>query len=305
MPGLSACLGCGQDLSRSPADLQILTVPRVATANPLKAPPRPRPAPADRARWDQGVVLARGILWACLWGVLPGLGPLVRGDRRTAAILAGAFLACGLAWGLLWHSALQPLAWMAALSVIASASATEARARHPGRGPLWNAATLGFAMAMALSVHVVAAFAYDTWLPRVVLGDTPRLSAGHFVVERVGPGDLQVDDLVAVGQRPAFWRILDEPVLVGPVLALEGQRVESDGEGLRVDGEPAAVHAMNPGVRAPGLPEGGVVVPPGQVAVLVAPIRFVEPGELLGRLHYRWLPQEDRGPLQWPPSESP
>lgn len=299
IPGLAACLACGRDLSAAPPPAGP-TRPRVRAANPLRRPAA-RKRPGRVVVRDRSVLLFGEIMLAALRGLPPGLGAWRRGDHRAAALLAGGAVACLLGWGLLWHSALQPLAWAGFISVLASSCLTEVRARIEGPGMGHHLAGFGFSLALALCLHVVVVVAFDVAFPRVVVATTGDLPGGHFVVEQVELTDLQVDDLLAVGFLPRWWQLVPEPVQIAPVLAMPGQVVTRDGPLLLVDGQPAQAHALNPGGGMPPVPQP-LTVPDGQVAVLTSPVQMVRPDRIAGRLSYRWLPQADRGPFHWPPT---
>jgi len=305
LPGLQACLGCGQDLSSDPSELEIATRPRVRAANPLAGPQRPeRPRrPLIRVS-DAGVILTRRVFAALLWGLLVGLGPWRRGDQRTAALLLVALAGCVGLWFALWYSAIQPVAWMGVLSVLATSAVIEARAREPRLTMEHSIVVTLFALSMALWVHVAAAFAYDSFWPRVVIPDTMAMEGGAFLVDPVIDGELEVNDLVAVGALPRFWQLAPEPVEAGPVLALPGQRVEVDDGVLLVDGAPTQVQILNPRAVPRLVGADGMLVPEGMVAVLIDPITLMRPEDLLGRISYRWTPAAERGPLQWPPPQA-
>ena len=300
LPGLERCLGCGQDLAAEVAR-PVATVPRVQAANPLRARPPPVAPAGPRRIEDAQLTLFLRVLRAAAWGLLPGLGAGLRGDRRLALLLGGAFLLCGLAWLAMWHVPLQSLAWAAALSVIATACFHEARARVALPGAPGQALALGLALALAMLVQAGVLTASGVVLPRVALGDQPNLPGGHFLVEPVPLEELSVDDLVVIGELPRWWQLAGGSVQVASVLALPGQQVRREGDQVLVDGEPARAHALNPQARVPLVgPEVGQV-PAGAVAVYTDPVRLVRAERLAGRVHWRWLPHADRGPVDWPP----
>ena len=254
LPGLPACMACGQDLA-APLVRPASTVPQVEVANPL-APARRPSAPPRRAPGlaPPGLRVLGGMLHAAAWGLVPGLGALQRRDRRLAAVLVGALLACALGLGLTWTSVIQPSFWMLGLSVLASSIYLEIRARTVQDGPSYAGAAVLLSASLALCLHALAAFSFDTWLPRVSLPTTQSLPAGQFMVERVQLQDLAPDQLVAVGEQPRFWQLLTPPVEVAPVLALAGQEVRVEEGRVLVDGLPSTVAALNPRSRAPALP---------------------------------------------------
>ncbi|RME22128.1 MAG: hypothetical protein D6798_16590, partial [Deltaproteobacteria bacterium] len=141
------CLACGQDLAADPSDEAIATRPRVRAANPLARPGRPSRLRRRRLRLsDAGLVRTGRILLALAAGLLVGLGPWRRGDRRTAVRLWGAGGACVVAWFALWTSALQPLAWMGLLCVLATSGLVEVRHRLPETSMQHSAAAALFAV---------------------------------------------------------------------------------------------------------------------------------------------------------------
>lgn len=306
LPGLAHCLGCGRPLAPAAADAAPTpTVPRVAPRNPLARAPAPRARPRRVRVADAQLALFLRELRAAAWGLLPGLGPWRRGQRRRALVFPGALLLAGGAWVALWRSELQPLAWMGALSVLATSCLEEARARVPPVGPAGQALAFGLSVALALLVHASVLVGAGQVLPRVVLADQGALAGGHFLVRPTPVQALEVDDLVVIGQLPPWWSLLRAPLVVSSVLATPGQVVELRDGALAVDGHPPRAHPLNPGARPPALPAARLVVPPGAVATYTDPVQLVAQDRLAGRITARWLPAADRGPVQWPPLEPP
>lgn len=304
LPGLAHCLGCGRPLAPAAAPAaSIPTVPRVAPRNPLARASAPSARPRRAWLADAQLALFLRVLRAAAWGLLPGLGAWRRGQRRRALAFAVAPLLALLLWLALWRSELQPLAWMGALSVIATSCLEEARARVPPVSPAGHALAFGLSLALALLLHAIVLIGSGQLFPRISVVEQAALPGGHFLVRPTRVQALVVDDLIVIGQISPWWSFAPATLQVGSVLATEGQVVEVVDDQLRVDGLPPRAHPLNPAARAPALPTVRLVVPPGAVAAYTDPVQLVAQDRLAGRITTRWLPAADRGPLQWPPVE--
>ena len=296
MPGLTVCLGCGLDLTTPPPE-PVSLMPQVSARNPLERRPTPVSERPPRPILDSaGLELVVPLLQASLWGLLPGLGALQRGDPRRAGLQLGALVSCVVLYLLLWTHPAQDFVPYVALSIWAQAIITEQRARgavHDGVSP-WPGVLLALTMCLGLwsARGVVSHWAF----PTVSMAGGPALEAGSYLVRAVPLDELDRDSLVVRG-RPGLF--LYREVRVAPVIALPGQTISSDGRGtVLVDGQPPAVPPLRRGTPT-RLAEQ--VVPPGHVVVLDQWVKPIAYEDIQGVLYYQWLPHSSRGPLQWPP----
>jgi len=295
LPGLPACMGCGLDLSAPPPEPPAL-VPTVRAKNPLAQKSRPKPTPAKPQRtWPSQLAFLAPFLRATLWGVVPGLGALVRGDRRRGLQLLGGLLGCGLLYLLLWRFSAQSFVLVGALSLVLTSIIQEQRARVPARVRSNEVPGVLLAIAAMLMVWVSGATAFQILVPVVAVAQGPNLDAGHFLLRETPMSELRRGQLVAQG----YWAPFDGNLRVAPIIALPGQKVESNGAGrVLVDGAPPLVPALRGGNPARYVVES---VPDDHVVLLDNSVAPVPIDHLAGVLHYRWLPHASRGPIDWPP----
>ncbi len=298
LPGLPACMGCGLDLGAPPPEPPAL-VPTVRATNPLVRKARPTPTSAKPQRtWPSQLVFLAPYLRATLWGIVPGLGALARGDRRKGLQLLGGLLGCALLYLMLWRVRVQGVVLIGALSLVLTSIIQEQRARVPARTRSNEVPGVLLAIAAMLMVWVCGALAFDAWAPMIGLAQGPNLDAGQFLLRDTPMNELRRGQLVAV-EAGMFNR---NNLRVAPIIALPGQAVESNGRGrVLVDGAPPGV----PPLRG-GNPPAWVVeaVPDGHVVLLDYSLAPVPVHNLTGVLYYRWLPQASRGPIDWPPPPS-
>lgn len=297
MPGLPVCIACGFDLT-APAPEPVSVMPTVSARNPLY---EGRRRPPRATHWwflieHPQLQLIRLLLRASLWGLLPGLGALQRGDRQLAAWQGGALVSLAVLYLLLWTIPVQAYVPWALLSLMGHAMVLEQAARVEGHRQTAQRPGVLLAMAICLLVWSAQNLAFDTVFPTVRLGGSDALRGGAFLVREVPLDEVKVGQL-AVRGGGNMLEFLDS--VVAPVIALPGQTISCDDKGVvRVDGVASTVPALRGG-RPGQLQER--VVPPGHVSLLdqsVAPISY---GVMHGVLYYRWLPRTARGPVDWPP----
>lgn len=292
-------MGCGLDLS-APRPEPVALVPRVQAGNPLaRRPEPPKPERAPRVSFDARLIAFGPYLGASLWGIVPGLGALQRGRRGLALALGAGLLLCGAVFVLAWTHPLQGLVVPALLSLVGTSILTEQRARLGRTSVIGQAPGVFLAVAMLLALYAVGAVGFEVAFPRVRLYESARLPGGHYLVHDVPAEGPALGELAVSGSMSWTLDPFDQGVDIAPIIALAGQRVESDGQGgVWVDDAPPVVPALNNGEPRPALIEE---VPPGHVVLYLLDLRAVPVDALGGILYYRWLPQAERGPIPWPP----
>ncbi len=215
MPGMPACLYCGQDLA-APVASASDTVPRVSSANPLS---RRRPR-VDRApiRWPRPPEALADAVLGALRGALPGLASFRRGDRKRAlahALAVASPLCIGAA---LWHSEWQLVAWLAAIGGWLWSAGEEATRAvdHPGRAG--RVAGYGIAAALCFTTLGALAMGFQHSWPTVAVARSGSFETGVVVI-----------DPAATPRVGDTWTFRDHARFAGPIRALQGDVVTFDG----------------------------------------------------------------------------
>ncbi len=326
LPGLPTCVACGLTAGELVPE-PFATVPRVRTQNPLdRRAPSAAEAAAMRAaarvnRWrgQLGTLDFTGPV-AALRGLVPGLGPARRGDRRALGVQLAGLLTAVVLVALTWTSPWNTHAWLLLTFVVGSCAASEAREALdlPEPGRTTSAALFGIAALFAARFAILTVLA--AVYPSVDIGGTARLQAGTYFLRPTG--DLHAGMLVGIDLHPVGL-FPPAQVAVAPIVATAGQTASVVSGAVHVDGVPAPnVTMAQVAVAAPDQPP--IVARPGTIVVFLPP-RLVPtavldvPGELIdsylprlvllptteviGEVTYRWLPAEDRGRVIWPPPE--
>lgn len=309
LPGLPTCVDCGQDLHAQPLAPRSY-VPEVAPTNPLRERrPRSSPPPGVVASGLEHVGRLRQLPWQAFieglrgmgTGVVPGLLPALRGDRRGAALQLGlvvgaVVVALSLGGGL---EGLARYGWLVACAWSFS-PASECQRRmnvpQPARAMVafWLVlpATLVVALLLPILVRgeIEPVFHYgmgQSLLPagQYIIDDTAleTLMIGELVLlerEDSAAREARFLQLVRASEEPwseeraqaglRAYRQQLEQFVVFPVVvvALEGQLLRVSSDGFTVDDVPSDVLPVHTWPREPLAQDlRGAVVPPGQVAV--------------------------------------